>query len=75
MSAAPAQAQTAIPPLGRLHGFHPGWFGAVMGTAMVGIVAYQNPGKTAGLSDSAHSFGVFMVVLAAVLAVGLGCRT
>lgn len=72
MSAAPAQAQAAIPPLGRLHGFHPGWFGAVMGTAVVGVVAYQNPGNTAGLRDATHSAGVFMVALAAVLAVGLG---
>jgi len=72
MSATPAQVQAAIPPLGRLHGFHPGWFGAVMGTAVVGIVAYQNPGNTAGLKDGAHSFGVLMVALAAVLAIGLG---
>jgi C4-dicarboxylate transporter/malic acid transport protein len=72
MSAAPAQPQTAVPPLGRLHGFHPGWFGAVMGTAVVGVVAYQNPGNTDGLKDAAHSAGVFVVALAAVLAVALG---
>ncbi len=62
----------ATPPLGRLHGFHPGWFGAVMGTAIVGIIGYQNPGSQTAIADAAHSFGVFMVALAAVLAVALG---
>ncbi len=72
MSATSGQAQSAIPPLGRLRGFHPGWFGAVMGTAIVGIVGYQNPGDLAGIKDIAHSFGVFMVAVAAVLALALG---
>ncbi len=61
-----------VPPLGRLHGFHPGWYGAVMGTAIVGIVAYQNPGQVAGLADAMRLFGVLMVALAALLAVVLG---
>ena len=34
-------------PLARLRGYHPGWYGAVMGTAIVGIVAYQEPGRIA----------------------------
>lgn len=72
MSAPPVLIQSATPPLGRLRGFHPGWFGAVMGTAIVGIVGYQNPGNQAGLKDSAHSFGVLMVAVAALLAVALG---
>jgi C4-dicarboxylate transporter/malic acid transport protein len=62
----------AVAPVGRLRGFHPGWFGAVMGTAIVGIVGYQNPGNQAALTDAAHSFGVAVVALAAVLAVALG---
>ncbi len=56
----------------RLRGFHPGWYGAVMGTAIVGIIAYQDPGQVAGLGDLARAFGVAMVALAAVLAVLLG---
>ena len=72
MSATPVQAQIAVPPLGRLRGFHPGWFGAVMGTAVVGIVAYQNPGNQAGLRDPAHTLGVLMVAISAVLAISLG---
>jgi len=61
-----------VPPLGRLHGFHPGWYGAVMGTAIVGIVAYQDPGQLARLGDLLRAFGVLMVALSALLAVGLG---
>ena len=65
-------AVTGTPPLARLRGFHPGWYGAVMGTAIVGIVAYQEPGKLAGLHDAFQAFGVLMVALSALLAVGLG---
>ena len=52
--------------------FHPGWYGAVMGTAIVGIVGYQNPGQLADLAQAAKAFGVLMVGLSALLAVGLG---
>ena len=57
---------------GRLQGFHPGWYGAVMGTAIVGIIGYQNPGQVGGLAQAAQAFGVLMVGLSALLAVGLG---
>jgi C4-dicarboxylate transporter/malic acid transport protein len=56
----------------RLRGFHPGWYGAVMGTAIVGIIAYQNPGQLPGLGELPRAFGVGMVGLAALLAVVLG---
>ena len=59
-------------PLTRLRGFHPGWYGAVMGTAIVGIVAYQDPGRIGGLHEAVQAFGILMVGLAALLAVGLG---
>ena len=58
--------------LGRLRGFHPGWYGAVMGTAIVGIVAYQNPGGVGSLAEAMKALGVLMVALSALLAVGLG---
>lgn len=63
---------TAPAPLSRLRGFHPGWYGAVMGTAIVGIIAYQDPGNVAALADVARAIGVVMVGLAAVLAIVLG---
>jgi C4-dicarboxylate transporter/malic acid transport protein len=71
-STAPAADLPATPPLARLRGFHPGWYGAVMGTAIVGIVAYQNPGQVASLRGAAQGVGVVMVALAAVAAVLLG---
>lgn len=58
-------------PLARLRGFHPGWFGAVMGTAIVGVAASLNPGEIASLAPAARALSQAMVVLAAVLAVVL----
>jgi C4-dicarboxylate transporter/malic acid transport protein len=57
---------------GRLESFHPGWYASVMGTAIVGIVAYQNPGQVAGLEGPMRALGVAMVALSALLAVVLG---
>ncbi|HEY5433947.1 MAG TPA: hypothetical protein VIK13_01825, partial [Candidatus Limnocylindrales bacterium] len=68
----PSAAQPADTQPGRLRGFHPGWYGAVMGTAIVGIVSYQNPGQVADLADAMQALGVLMVALSALLAVGLG---
>jgi len=69
---AAAVPQPAGPQPGRLRTFHPGWYGAVMGTAIVGIVAYQNPGQVPGLAEAMQGLGVLMVGLSALLAVGLG---
>jgi C4-dicarboxylate transporter/malic acid transport protein len=55
-------------PLGRLRGFHPGWFGAVMGTAIIGVAASLNPGGIASLAPPARTLGQVMAVIAAVLA-------
>jgi C4-dicarboxylate transporter/malic acid transport protein len=71
-AAAPAGTGPATVPLERLRGFHPGWFGAVMGTAIVGVAAYLNPGNLPGLATAARDAGQVMAVLAAVLAVVLG---
>ncbi len=56
------------PPVGYLRGFHPGWFGAVMGTAIVGVAAYLNPGSYASLTHTAHGVGLSFVLLAWALA-------
>ena len=72
MAVMSTSSPTVVAPLGRLHGFHPGWYGAVMGTAVIGIIAYQNPGNATALRDEAHALGVAMVALAAVLALVLG---
>ena len=59
-------------PLARLRGFHPGWYGAVMGTAVIGIVAYQDPGNLTGVRTLAQTVGTAMVGVAAFLALALG---
>ena len=69
--AAPA-ARSDIAPLARLRGFHPGWFGAVMGTGIVGVAASLNPGSVAALAQPARTLGQVMAVLAVVLGVVLG---
>lgn len=52
--------------------FHPGWFGAVMGTAVIGVAAALNPGHVTGLKPAATVVGAVFVVLALLLTVVLG---
>jgi len=66
------QESTAISPYDRLRMFHPGWFGAVMGTAVVGLAANMNPGGVAALKGPLAVLAVAMVALAYSLAVALG---
>ncbi len=56
-------------PVTRLRGFHPGWFGAVMGTAIVGIAASLNPGSVSSFAPYAKIVGQVTSVLAVVLGV------
>jgi C4-dicarboxylate transporter/malic acid transport protein len=58
-------------PLARLRGFHPGWFGAVMGTGIVAVAASLNPGHVASLAAPARTLAQTMAIVAAVLAVAL----
>ena len=66
-----ATVGTAAPAVGVLRKFHPGWFAAVMGTGIVGVAAYLNPGGQAELRHIAHVVGVAFVLLAWVLAVAI----
>ncbi len=52
--------------------FHPGWFGAVMGTAVIGVAAALNPGQFSGLKPVATVVAAVFVVLALLLTVVLG---
>lgn len=65
------EAGDGEPPLARLRGFHPGWFGAVMGTGIVAVAASLNPGGVASLASPARTLGQIMAVLAAAVAVVL----
>ncbi len=63
---------TEAAPLARLQGFHPGWFGAVMGTAIIAVAASMNPGGWSALAGPLHHVAQGMAVLGAALAVVLG---
>jgi C4-dicarboxylate transporter/malic acid transport protein len=52
--------------------FHPGWFGAVMGTAIVGVAAALNPGGLGSLKMAATVVGAVFVVLAVLLTLVVG---
>jgi C4-dicarboxylate transporter/malic acid transport protein len=52
--------------------FHPGWFGAVMGTAVVGIIAAKNPGGFSDLATTMKDLSIGAVALAALIAVLVG---
>ncbi|MDA8295688.1 MAG: hypothetical protein M0004_03690 [Actinomycetota bacterium] len=71
-SVTPVRPSTADPhrqtDLSRLGGFHPGWFGSVMGTAIVAIAASHNPGGIGALASPARVFAQVMAVVAAALA-------
>src|SRR5450755_39083 len=58
-------------PAAIVRGFHPGWFAAVMGTGIVGVAAYLNPGNQSGLHHTAHVIGVAFVLLAWLLAIAI----
>ncbi|MHB8334050.1 MAG: SLAC1 family transporter [Acidimicrobiales bacterium] len=64
-------ASEAAPLTSALRDFHPGWYGAVMGTAVIAIVAMQNPGGFTGLVASTRVVAQVMTIVAIVLAIGL----
>lgn len=68
---APAAAGEGTAPLAGLRGFHPGWFGAVMGTGIVAVAASLNPGAFASLAAPARTLAQSLAVLAAAVAVVL----
>lgn len=62
----------------RTRELHPGWFASVMGTGIVAVTTYNNPGGWSPLAGSAHVIGVGLAVttylLAAALLVANGAR-
>jgi C4-dicarboxylate transporter/malic acid transport protein len=65
-------AAEAAAPASVLRSFHPGWFGAVMGTAIVGVGAFMNPGNVAALQAPLRVVGIAFAVLAYALLIALG---
>jgi C4-dicarboxylate transporter/malic acid transport protein len=62
----------------RTRELHPGWFASVMGTGILAVTTYNNPGGLSALADFAHTIGVGLAVitylLAALLLVGNAVR-
>ncbi|PKQ25277.1 MAG: hypothetical protein CVT64_10645 [Actinobacteria bacterium HGW-Actinobacteria-4] len=56
------------PPSTRLRDLHPGWFASVMGTGIVAVATFDNPGNFAATRAVAEGFAVGFAVLAYVLA-------
>ncbi|RYV51693.1 hypothetical protein [Pengzhenrongella frigida] len=80
-AAPPATVDAAAAPApraNRVRDLHPGWFAAVMGTAIVAVATYQNPGGVAALTRLAHVLGAGLAILAyalgAVLVVAYAAR-
>ena len=65
-------AQQVPVPMSALRAFHPGWFGAVMGTAILGVAGFMNPGGIAALQPLARLVGILFAILAYLLLVALG---
>ena len=51
-------------PRDRVRDLHPGWFASVMGTAILAVATYLNPGNLTVLWDAAHGLGAGLAVLA-----------
>jgi len=49
--------------------FHPGWFGAVMGTAVIGVIASGNPGHFHALATTMKDLSIGATALGAALGV------
>lgn len=56
---------------GRIRTMNPGWFASVMGTGILAVATYSNPGSLRPLAGPAHVVGIVLAVLTAVLAVVL----
>jgi C4-dicarboxylate transporter/malic acid transport protein len=54
-------------PRDRVRDLHPGWFASVMGTAILAVATYLNPGNLTALQGAAHGLGAGLAVLAYAL--------
>ena len=54
-------------PRGRVRDLHPGWFASVMGTAILAVATYLNPGNQTAMQGAAHGLGAGLAVLAYAL--------
>ncbi len=55
----------------RLRELHPGWFASVMGTGILAVATYDNPGAAESLQPVAHLLGMVLAILTFALAIVL----
>ena len=55
----------------RVRELHPGWYASVMGTAILAVSAYDNPGNLSATLGTAHVIGVVLAVVAYAIALVL----
>jgi len=65
--AAPTLQTGPAVPRDRVRDLHPGWFASVMGTAILAVATYLNPGNLTTLRGAAHGLGAGLAVLAYAL--------
>jgi C4-dicarboxylate transporter/malic acid transport protein len=53
----------------RTRELHPGWFASVMGTGILAVTTYNNPGGLTALAGIAHAIGAGLAVITYLLAV------
>lgn len=74
----PGPSTGSAGPRSRVRDLHPGWFASVMGTAIVAVATFDNPGNVSALRGAAHGIAVALAVLAyaigAVLVVAYAFR-
>lgn len=70
-AAASAPAVSPATPGARVRDLHPGWFASVMGTAILAVAAYDNPGDLPALRGAAHVTGAVLAVAAYAIGVVL----
>lgn len=70
-SSQPLPSQVAVSRQGtqRIRNLHPGWFGAVMGTAVVGIIAANDPGRVSALAGILSPLAIGATALSALMLV------
>ncbi|MGV8966550.1 MAG: hypothetical protein ACOH2F_09735 [Cellulomonas sp.] len=75
---APGAPAEPVPAPNRVRDLHPGWFASVMGTSILAVATYNNPGDLDALRGLAHGLGSGLAVLAyalgAVLSVAYAVR-
>ncbi|MEX0913511.1 MAG: hypothetical protein WDZ57_01035, partial [Demequina sp.] len=59
--------ERAAPRHSRLRELHPGWFASVMGTAILAVATFDNPGNRAPVRDTAEAVAIGLAVIAYLL--------